>query len=88
VSILQNILVLGTNFSKQVYLKPGRCVLVCPRLFHRGCEANNGKGSTVNLSKEIIGTDNSLGESSNYQLKNRVEQAIPSHIPTDRCVIM
>jgi hypothetical protein len=86
-----NILVLGTDFSKQVYLKPGRCVLVCPRLFHRGCEANNDKGSTINLSQEIRTTDNLLSKLSNQQsqnIKNQYEAQIEAPIKTGDCVIM
>jgi hypothetical protein len=84
-------LVLGTDFSKQVYLKPGRCVLVCPRLFHRGCEANNDKGSTINLSQEIRTTDNLLSKLSNQQsqnIKNQYEAQIEAPIKTGDCVIM
>jgi hypothetical protein len=57
-------------------------------LFLPTSSINNDKGSTLNLRKEIIGTDNMFIESSNYQLENRIEQAIPSHISTDRCVVM
>ena len=87
-----NSIVYGIDYSKQIENKKdlirGTNMFTPISLFLPTSSINNDKGDTVNLRKEIIGTENSLGESSNYQLENRVEQAIPSHIPTDRCVIM
>lgn len=42
----------------------------------------------IKLTSEIAKTNQMLGESSNYELENRIEQAIPNYIPTDRCIIM
>jgi len=91
-----NSIVYGIDYSKQIENKKdlirgsfdvGKVVLLgLPGFFIPKPTLNNDKGSTVNLKNEI--SNNSLGESSNYQLENRVEQAIPSHISTDRCVIM
>jgi len=88
--------VYGIDYSKQIENKKdlikgsfdvGKVVLLgLPGLFIPKPTLNNDKGSTVNLKNEI--SNNSLGESSNYQLEARVEQSIPSHISTDRCVIM
>ena len=49
---------------------------------------NNDKGSTIKLTDEIKNTNGILGERSDYELENRIEQAIPEDIPADRCVIM
>jgi len=54
----------------------------------RGGIRNNGKGKTIKLTKEIVETNRLLGESSNYQLENRIEQAVPSYIETENCRIM
>lgn len=51
-------------------------------------ERNNGRGEAIKLTYEIADTNRILEERSNYQLEARVEQAMPSYIPTDRCVIM
>ena len=45
---------------------------------------SNNKGSTIKLTNELSETQQMLGESSNYQLENRIED----YIPTDNCRIM
>lgn len=48
----------------------------------------NNKGSTIKFTNEINETNQTLGEKSDYQLENRIEQAKPDYTPTDRCNIM
>jgi hypothetical protein len=52
-------------------------------------ELNNGKTS-INLSNELSRTNGlcQKSDSETRQLEARVEQAMPSYIPTDSCRIM
>jgi hypothetical protein len=89
-----NACVYGINYSEQVNNHPVGARL-CPSCFP--CKDDNGnptnggnndKGSTIKLTDELTETNQMLGESSNYQLENRIEQAKPDYMPTDSCRIM
>jgi hypothetical protein len=50
---------------------------------------NNGKGSTIKLTDEI--NTKYLGELNNrvsQEIEAKIEQTVPSYIPTDSCRIM
>lgn len=97
-----NSIVYGINYSKQVYDRPNGCVSACFSsdclTWNGGCkddngsftpQGNNNKGSTISPTSEInIKYLGKLNNSNSQEIEARIEQSIPSYIPTGNCRIM
>lgn len=92
-----NSLVLGINYSKQVYDKPFGSGFCFKHLFCRnedGSSAkrgNNDKGSTICLSREIQNTNDKISKFHNQtsqNIKEQYEKQIVAPIKTSDCRIM
>ena len=101
---LANTIILGINFSKQVYDRPESSVSACPvsacSLWNGRCkdingnytpQGNNNKGSTICLRNEIKDNDCCFSKTNDYETReyeNEYEARIEQPVNINNCVIM